>query len=107
MKVLMRHKKEEVENSLNYLMKFSQDENYVKNLVIMFDYIEDLVKITSEASEIADQSVKTLQVLLEKLLEISKDTKKYRDKETFKELMSTIMLTKEIERKLKKKDDEK
>lgn len=42
----MRHSKEDVEASLNYLMKFSKDKNYAKNLIIMFDYIEDMVKVT-------------------------------------------------------------
>ena len=103
----MRHSKEDVEASLNYLMKFSKDKNYAKNLIIMFDYIEDMVKVTQEASQIADGSIKTLQLFLEKLIDISKDTKKYQDKETFKELMSTLMLSKEIERTMLKKEDQK
>lgn len=52
----MSHGKEEVLAALAFLDKFSQDENYIKNMTILYDYFTDLVNLVKGYEEQLERS---------------------------------------------------
>ena len=61
----MRHPKEDVINSFQFLLNFSQDQDYQKNLVLVTEYVEDLVNLyvylKKAAEDNADILVRTMK----------------------------------------------
>lgn len=57
----MSHEKEEVLAALAFLDTFSEDENYKKNMTILYDYFSDLVDLVKEYEE---QTVKSTEMML-------------------------------------------
>lgn len=56
----MKHEKKDVLKSLVFLDSFSEDEEYKENLVVIYDYIDDLVTMTGEAQETAKKATELL-----------------------------------------------
>ena len=73
----MRHPKEDVINSFQFLLTFSDDKDYQQNLVLVTEYVEDLVKLYTYLKQTAEDNADILVQTMKKISQFNQpDPKK-------------------------------
>lgn len=68
---VMRHSQQEILDAFNYLMSKDLSEEYQKNILLITEYIEDLVTVTETYKNTAEESVNLVNTLIEKIVKIN------------------------------------